>query len=43
MRLRHRLAAELIGTAGLLAVVIGSGVMAERMAGGNAALLAGVH
>ena len=38
MRLRHRLAAELIGTAGLLAVVIGSGVMAERLAGGNAAL-----
>jgi glycerol uptake facilitator-like aquaporin len=38
VRLRHRLAAELIGTAGLLAVVIGSGVMAERLAGGNAAL-----
>ncbi|RTL22265.1 MAG: aquaporin family protein [Burkholderiales bacterium] len=38
MRLRHRLAAELIGTAGLLAVVIGSGVMAERLAGGSAAV-----
>lgn len=38
MRLQHRLAAELIGTAGLLAVVIGSGVMAERLAGGNAAV-----
>lgn len=38
MRLQHRLAAELIGTAGLLAVVIGSGVMAERLAGGSAAV-----
>ncbi len=32
------LAAEFLGTAGLLAVVIGSGVMAERLAGGNVAL-----
>ncbi len=38
----QRLAAELIGTALLLAVVIGSGIMAERLSGGNAgvALLA---
>ena len=34
----RRFAAELIGTAGLLAVVIGSGIMGERMAGGNDAL-----
>ena len=33
-----RLAAEALGTALLLAVVIGSGVMAERLADGNAAL-----
>lgn len=33
-----RLAAEALGTALLLAVVIGSGVMAERLAGGNVAL-----
>jgi glycerol uptake facilitator-like aquaporin len=36
--LARRLAAELIGSAGLLAVVIGSGIMAERLAGGNAAV-----
>jgi glycerol uptake facilitator-like aquaporin len=34
---RH-LAAELLGTALLLAIVIGSGVMAERLAGGNVAV-----
>ena len=33
-----RLLAEFLGTALLLAVVIGSGVMAERLAGGNAAV-----
>src|SRR5258706_13415765 len=33
-----RVAAELLGTALLLATVVGSGIMAERMAGGNAAL-----
>ena len=33
-----RLLAEALGTALLLAVVIGSGVMAERLAGGNAAI-----
>lgn len=38
MRLTRALVAELIGTAGLLAVVVGSGVMAERLAGGQMAL-----
>ncbi len=36
--LSRRLAAEAIGTALLLATVVGSGIMAERLAGGNAAL-----
>lgn len=35
---RVRLLAEGIGTAGLLAVVVGSGLMAERLAGGHVAL-----
>jgi glycerol uptake facilitator-like aquaporin len=34
----HRLAAEALGTALLLAIVIGSGIMGERLAGGNAAI-----
>ena len=34
----RRLLAEALGTMGLLAVVIGSGVMAERLAGGNMAI-----
>ena len=34
----RRLAAETLGTALLLAVVIGSGIMAERLSGGNAAV-----
>lgn len=34
----RRLAAEAFGTALLLAVVVGSGMMGERLAGGNAAL-----
>ena len=38
MKLSRKLAAEFLGTAGLLAVVVGSGIMAERLAGGNAAL-----
>ena len=38
MPLARKLLAELLGTALLLAVVIGSGVMAERLAGGNVAL-----
>jgi glycerol uptake facilitator-like aquaporin len=33
-----RLAAEFLGTAFLLMAVVGSGIMAERLAGGNAAL-----
>ena len=36
--LKHRLAAECVGTAALLCAVIGSGIMAERLAGGNMAL-----
>ncbi len=36
--LRRRLFAEALGTALLLAVVIGSGAMAERLAGGNVAV-----
>ena len=35
---RTRLAAEAVGTAFLLATVVGSGIMAERLAGGNEAL-----
>jgi glycerol uptake facilitator-like aquaporin len=38
MDLPRKLAGELLGTALLLAVVIGSGVMAERLAGGNVAV-----
>jgi glycerol uptake facilitator-like aquaporin len=34
----QRLAAEALGTAMLLAVVVGSGIMGERLAGGNAAI-----
>src|SRR6185312_3476877 len=34
----QRIAAEALGTALLLAVVIGSGIMGERLAGGNVAL-----
>jgi glycerol uptake facilitator-like aquaporin len=36
--LPRRLAAEALGTGLLLSVVIGSGIMAERLAGGNAAI-----
>lgn len=36
--LAHRLAAEALGTALLLAIVIGSGIMGERLAGGNDAI-----
>jgi glycerol uptake facilitator-like aquaporin len=36
--LQRRLFAETLGTALLLAVVIGSGIMAERLAGGNVAI-----
>lgn len=38
MDMRRKLAGEAIGTALLLTVVIGSGVMAERLAGGNVAV-----
>lgn len=36
--LPRRLLAEMLGTATLLAVVIGSGIMAERLSGGNTAV-----
>lgn len=36
--LSQRLAAEALGTAFLLAIVVGSGIMAERLAGGNIAI-----
>jgi glycerol uptake facilitator-like aquaporin len=36
--LSRRLAAELLGTAFLLAAVVGSGIMAQRLAGGNGAI-----
>ena len=38
MTLARRGFAEFIGTAGLLCAVIGSGIMAERLAGGNVAV-----
>lgn len=38
MKLARMLTAEALGTAFLLAVVVGSGIMAERLAGGNGAL-----
>ena len=38
MTLGRRLAAEAAGTAFLLAAVVGSGIMGERLAGGNAAI-----
>src|SRR5476651_2179570 len=34
----HRLAAEALGTALLLMIVIGSGIMGERLSGGNMAI-----
>ena len=34
----QKLGAEFIGTAGLLATVIGSGIMGETLAGGNVAI-----
>ena len=36
--LRKRIAAEGVGTALLLAAVVGSGIMGERLAGGNVAI-----
>src|ERR1700674_2141317 len=37
-KLRARLAAEFLGTAFLVAAVIGSGIMGERLAAGNVAI-----
>jgi len=38
MNLSRRAASELVGTALLLATVVGSGIMGERLAGGNVAI-----
>lgn len=38
MHLKQRLIAEFLGTAFLLATVVGSGIMGERLAGGNVAI-----
>src|SRR5439155_20561634 len=38
MTLIRRVTAELLGTAILLGAVVGSGIMGERLAGGNAAI-----
>jgi len=38
MNISRKLAAEYVGTAGLLAIVVGSGIMGERLAAGNAAI-----
>jgi glycerol uptake facilitator-like aquaporin len=38
MRLARKAFAEFFGTAGLLCAVVGSGIMAERLAGGNTAI-----
>ena len=38
MTLGRRVTAEAIGTALLLAAVVGSGIMGERLAGGNVAI-----
>ncbi len=38
MHLKQMLIAEFLGTAFLLATVVGSGIMAERLAGGNVAI-----
>jgi glycerol uptake facilitator-like aquaporin len=37
-QLRSRLAVEFMGTAFLLIAIVGSGIMGERLAGGNVAL-----
>src|SRR5207248_8431131 len=36
--LKHRLVSEAIGTGFLVAAVVGSGIMGERLAGGNGAV-----
>src|SRR5471032_1790682 len=38
-KLSRRLVAEFIGTAFLVAAVVGSGIMGERLAGGNVAIV----
>jgi len=38
MNLARRLTAEAVGTALLLSTVVGSGIMGERLAGGNVAI-----
>lgn len=38
MKTSQKLASELIGTVALLSIVVGSGIMAERLAGGNNAI-----
>jgi glycerol uptake facilitator-like aquaporin len=38
MRLRHAVVAEFLGSALLLATVVGSGIMGEKLAGGNAGI-----
>ena len=38
MSLARRVGAETVGTALLLATVVGSGIMAEKLSGGNAAI-----
>src|SRR4030095_5098985 len=38
MGISHRITAEFLGTAFLLAAVVGSGIMGERLADGNAAV-----
>ncbi|MGI8495014.1 MAG: aquaporin, partial [Pyrinomonadaceae bacterium] len=38
VNLNRKIFAEFLGTAGLLAVVVGSGIMGERLAGGNDAI-----
>jgi glycerol uptake facilitator-like aquaporin len=38
MNLARKISAEFIGTAGLLAVVVGSGIMGENLANGNVAI-----
>lgn len=38
MKLSRKLASEFLGTAALLATIVGSGIMAERLANGNAAV-----
>jgi glycerol uptake facilitator-like aquaporin len=38
MNARHAALAEFLGTAALLAIVVGSGIMGERLAAGNAAV-----